>query len=218
MHKNSIENHDLTQLGHSRFAQLPAWCGNEQAPGNDETERWRDWSQRNTTRDQARIEAFIAPLLTPRTRILHVGLGNSRLAERFCGQVALIAGITITLAEHDRAVSLNLPHYQPMLMNKYSSAFAQMPGKFDLIIDNNPSTFGCCRTHFFRMMLAYKRLLASGGILVTDRAGLGHVSNMSNSHERWGFSDDDWMAVADAMGMRGEARDATILTMAAGGG
>ena len=216
MHINVTQINDLEQLGQTRFAQLPAWCGNDHAPGNDETERWRDWSQRNTTRDQARIEAFIAPLLTCRTRILHVGLGNSRFAERFCPHVALITGITITLAEHDLAVSLNLPHYQPLVMNKYSSAFAQMPGEFDLIIDNNPSTFGCCRTHFFRMMLAYKRLLAPGGILVSDRAGLGHVSNLSNSHERWGFSGEDWMAVADALGMRGAERDATILTMAAG--
>ena len=216
MHDTAQQINDLEQLGQTRFAQLPAWCGNEQVPGNDETERWRDWSQRNTTKDQARIEAFIAPLLTSQTRILHVGLGNSRFAERFCGEVALIAGITITLAEHDLAMSLNLPRYQPLVMNKYSSAFAQMPGEFDLIIDNNPSTFGCCRTHFFRMMLAYKRLLAPGGILVSDRAGLGHVSNLSNSHERWGFSGEDWMAVADALGMRGAERDATILTMAAG--
>lgn len=157
----------------------------------------------------------MAPRLHPHSRLLHVGLGNSQLAQRFCHEVASIEGITITRTEYDLALSLHIPRYTPRLMNKYSRDFAQMGGKFDFIIDNNPSTFACCRLHFARMMLAFKAGLAPGGMLLTDRLGLGHVADDSPGLERWSFSGEDWFAMAGALDLQASAHGEQVLAMAA---
>ena len=196
-----------------RFAGLPGDCGNEIAPVIDESPRNRDWSQRPSTKDQLRIEDFLSARLTARTRLLHVGIGNSRLAQRFCHEVASIGGVTITRAEQELALSLRLPGYAPRLLNKYSGAFARMGGSFDFIVDNNPSTFACCRRHFARLMLACKSMLAPGGLMLTDRAGLAHLADDAPELQRWSFSAEDWFALAEAMGMKASTHGEQVLAM-----
>ena len=203
----------LFNLGATRFAALPADCGNETMPGTDESPRNRDWSERPTTRDQQRIEDFIAPLVQAGSRLLHIGIGNSLLARRFSGQVAAIAGVTISRAEIDHAQTLNLPDYTVHLANKYARGFVKIGRGFDFIIDNNPSTFACCRSHFFRMMAGYMAILAPGGMIVTDRSGLAHLASDNPALERWRFSPDDWHELAQALNMTSARQGEDVLTM-----
>ena len=203
----------LADLGVTRLAALPSDCGNETMPGTDESPRNRDWSERPTTRDQKRIEDFIAPLLQKGSRLLHVGIGNSLLARRFSGQVAAIAGATIARAELDHAQTLCLQDYTVHLANKYARSFVKIGHGFDFIIDNNPTTFACCRIHFFRMMASYQAMLAPGGMIVTDRAGLAHLASDNPALERWRFSPDDWLALARTLDMTAVAQGADVLTM-----
>lgn len=203
----------LAEFLATRFAALPADCGNEAVPGTDESPRNRDWSARPTTRDQARIEEVIAPLLMPQSRLLHVGIGNSGLARRFCGQVAQVDGVTISHAEIEQANSLHLPNYIVRLLNKYGRDFATLIGPYDFILDNNPTTFACCRAHFARMMQTYAAMLALGGILVTDKAGLKHLASDNSTLARWSFSSADWLSLAQVMGLACERHGETVLIL-----
>ena len=214
MHGN-IDETALADWMTGRFSSLLGYCGNETAPGIDESPRNRDWSQRPSTKDQLRIEDFLSARLTAQTRLLHVGIGNSMLAQRFCHEVASIDGVTITRAEQELALSLRLPGYAPRLLNKYSGAFAQMGGSFDFIIDNNPSTFACCRRHFARLMLACKSMLAPGGLMLTDRAGLAHLASDAPELKGWSFSAEDWFALAEAMAMHASEHGGQVLAMEA---
>ena len=216
MLKTKDSERALTRLMNRRFEMLPLDCGNETTPGTDESPAHRDWSLRPTTLDQARIEKFIAPRLQPDSRILHVGIGNSGLARRFSGKVSEICGITISGREFDHAKSLGLPGYRPLLINKYSRAYVALADKFDFIIDNNPSTFACCRAHFWRMMVASRDKLRPGGMIATDKGGLAHLASDAPQLERWRFSPLDWLAVAQALGLKARREGNFVLTMRAG--
>ena len=195
---------------------LPLDCGNETMPGHDEAPKWRDWSQRNTTRDQTRIEAWLARRLAGRRdpappRLLHVGVGNSRLAETFCARGALVTGLTITREEWELARSLQIASYDVHLMSKYGAAFGQLAEPFDIVIDNNPTTFGCCRMHVARMFAHYAAVLAPGGALVTDREGLGHVA--THGDPAWRFTWADWQRIARGLDLAARDADGFIYTM-----
>ena len=206
----------LTRLVATRFGELPADCGNEIAPGIDESPAHRDWSARPTTKDQRRIEEFIAPRLTARSRILHVGIGSSALALRFSREVEWIDGLTISQAEQQHALGLDLPGYDVRLMNKYSRDFAAMTSAYDFILDNNPSSFACCLRHFQRMMLAYRSRLAPGGMLVSDLLGLAHLASDEPKLRRWSFSLADWQAVAGALELEAGREGENVVWMRAG--
>ena len=59
-----------------------------------------------------------------------------------------------------------------MCVNKYSAELDAVQGPFDVIVDNNPASFACCLRHFEDMLSNYARLLADGGLLLTDREGM----------------------------------------------
>lgn len=136
-------------------------------------ERVMDLSKRETTPDQQRIEAVLETWVKPGTRILHVGVGNSSLGMRFAPRVACILGLTVSIAEKRHGDALAIPGYRIALVNKYSNELSAIDGPFDIIIDNNPSSFGCCVRHFEAMLVNYARLLVPGGAMLTDRVGMG---------------------------------------------
>ena len=195
------------------FPGLPGDCGNEAEPGTDESPRNRDWTRRSTTKDQTRIEQFLVAKLTPASRILHIGIGNSSLATRFCGHNRRVCGLTISLAELEHAKSLHLPGYHVYLCNKYGMDFQAIQGPFDVLIDNNPTTFACCTRHFSRMLLGYRAKLAPGGIMIADRAGLAHLASDDPALARWCFSPADWATIGEIMGMMVAAQGEHVLTM-----
>ena len=182
-----------------RFSDLPFDCGNANDPGIIYGPDLRDWSAKATTPDQYRIERYIDRFDLRDKRLLHVGVGNSGLApEAEGGVLKEIVGTTIDEPEIRVAQALSYPNYSVVLHNKYSGDSAKLSGKFDVILDNNLTSPCCCMRHLAALFGFFGKRLADGGLIVTDRAGLGWIPD--ESHRRWSFDFDDLAAVASAAG------------------
>jgi chitin disaccharide deacetylase len=160
----------------STYASCVDECGTDSDPGlhNDlpDAADW-DWVARATTIDQLRIEAVLEASDLRGKYLLHVGIGNSSLAQRFAKMAAWIDGITISRAEKAHAESLCIPNYTVVVASKYDPAFSgSLPRKYDFIVDNNLSSYACCKKHFQKMMGSYARLLNPKGMILTDRRGM----------------------------------------------
>ena len=203
MRKPVRENECRNAIG--RFHHLAYDCGELVSPGVDETEEWQDFSGRETTNDQLRIEDIIDKnAMAYGGSLLHVGIGNSGLAERFHRKFRKIAGITIQQGELNRAVSLRIPHYDVRHYNKYSAGLAEVfGGKFDIIVDNNPTSFCCCCMHLNSMMRNYAEMLKGGGLLLSDRVGLKWVTQPNN--KGWGIRIPEWFLIGKSFGFEGVA-------------
>lgn len=186
------------ELHRDRFPELQLDCGNTVDPGIIYSEDLRDWSDKATTPDQFRIEKYIDRFDLRDKRILHIGIGNSGLAKRFRGRVGAIVGTTIDEPEIAVARALDLPGYTAVLHNKYSSRADIVPGTFDFIIDNNPTSPCCCVRHLAQLFGFYREKLSENGQLVTDALGLGWIPDDSNA--RWSFDFEDLAAVASLSG------------------
>ncbi len=199
------------ELHRSRFPELPLDCGNTRDPGIIYGEDLRDWSDKATTPDQYRIEKYIDRFDLREKRVLHIGIGNSGLAKRFRGRVGEIVGTTIDEPEIAVARALDLPGYSVVLHNKYSSPDDIVPGTFDFILDNNPTSPCCCIRHLSELFAFYREKLSDGGQMVTDSLGLGWVPD--DSHPRWSFDFDDLAAVAAASGFTAYRMTRTVYVM-----
>lgn len=206
--------HDIEELRTARFSDLPAYCMSASEPGIDEVDEWRDWTALDTTPDQQRIEEYLLLSRLSGRSILHVGVGNSSLADRLSNRVLRIVGTTISPNEATHAASLNIKNYQVELHNKYSGRPLQAEGRYDFIVDNNPTTFCCCLHHMMTMMDFYAGILAPQGQILTDRAGLGWVVSTPGANPRWKFSFDDLAFVARKVGLEAFAIDENIVSLA----
>ena len=204
----------LLALYHERYIGVPIYCGNEASAGIDDGDQEGSWVLQATTADQQRMEDYLQPRCHRTSQLLHIGLGNSGLAQRFCHSVASIVGITIRQDEVDLGLSYAMDNYLPMLMNKYSMPFAAAFGpNFDFVLDNNPTSFCCCYLHFCRMMTTYRRVLRRGGAIVTDHIGLAWVTEVT--HPKWSLDFADWARVGEALGLSANNVGGTIFTLAA---
>lgn len=183
-----------------RFRSLTKDCGQDEHPGIDEVEGWRDWSSFEPTPDQRRIEAWLAKLVGPEDRLLHVGVGGSQLAEAFASRTREIVGITISPGEVRRGNALGLDNYGVLLRNKYQH-WADAPGPFDVIVDNNLTTFACCLSHVVTMLAWYSTSLAPAGVLLTDRVGLGWVVSAEGGDPGWAFDLAALRTLAGSLGL-----------------
>jgi hypothetical protein len=105
--------------------------------------------------------------------ILHVGVGNSKFAQRFVSRARRIDGLTVHQNEKTQAEALGLPNYTVYVLNKYSPEFvAVITNTYDFIIDNNLASFACCKQHFAVMLENYLRVLASYGQILTCQIGM----------------------------------------------
>jgi|SRR6185312_5398664 len=188
----------LAELRARQFPGLPLDCGAEAHPGIVDTEEWRDWTERKTTPDQLRIENYLAGFDLSGKRILHVGVGNSGLAQRFAGRVKEIFGTTVVGAEAERGNNLGLSNYRVVVHNKYSKDVSEVPAGFDFIVDNNPSSFCCCLRHLVAALDFYASHLADGGQVLGDRSGLAWAID---ANPGWGFGLDDFAQVAALAGL-----------------
>ena len=157
------------------FTATPFFCGTIDNPGIAvDFDQYVDFSARETTVDQRRIEDELRSIIKADQSILHVGVGNSALAESFSTLASNIYGVTISSAEKKQAKSLGISNYRIFLANKYhrqfSSYFKRL--KFDYIIDNNLASFTCCRYHFYQMFDNYISCLKVGGKILTDQRGM----------------------------------------------
>src|SRR5262249_23304649 len=132
----------------TRIDNLPRWCGSRDSQGINEVPEWQDWTDRETTPDQERIEDVLRDNGVAGRVLLHVGVGNSGLAKRFHDSASSIDGITIQEKEYRHALNLALSRYRVRVETKYAADLAvKLNQKYDYIIDNNPTTFCCCRWH-----------------------------------------------------------------------
>ncbi len=187
------------ELHRTRFPELPLDCGNRPDPGVIYSEDLRDWSDKATTPDQARMERYIDRYDLRRARVLHIGIGNSGFARRFHARVKEIVGTTIDEPELEVARALSLPNYSFVTHNKYSGQSGAVNGTFNFILDNNPTSPCCCVRHLSDMLDLYAKKLAPGGQFVTDQLGLGWVPDDTNPH--WSFDFDDLAAAGAAAGL-----------------
>ena len=156
--------------------------------------RWIDHVDLATTVDQARIEDALAGIgLGAGEQILHVGVGNSRLAQRFAPQVRRVDGLTISGPEKARADSLGIANYTVHFLSKYSREFLlTIEHEYDYVVDNNLASFACCKYHFHRMLDNYVWCLRPGGRILTDQRGMDWTVE---DDPRWQLTYDDLVAV-----------------------
>src|SRR5437764_8596280 len=103
-----------------------------------------DYSRRQTSVDQARIEAWLGRTDLAGKTLLHVGVGNSSLAKGLAHRVVRVDGLTAHPNEKAHADSLRIPNYRVVLLNKHSRELFRLRGAYDFIIDNNLASFACC--------------------------------------------------------------------------
>lgn len=199
-------------LRDERFPELPFDCGNDREPGVIYDEDLRDWSDKATTPDQKRIEHYIDRYDLRQKRVLHIGIGNSGLAKRFHRRVKEIVGTTIDEPEMAVARSHPLPNYRFVIHNKYSGDDDSVEGKFDFILDNNPTSPCCCVRHLGQLFDFYAAKLAPDGQIVTDRIGLRWVPDETNP--RWSFDFSDLAAAAAVVGFTAFRADRNIYVLA----
>jgi hypothetical protein len=164
------------------YATYKENCGNEQ-PGVATNDEAIDWTQQETTRDQARIEAVLDTMALTGAQILHVGVGNSKFAQRFASRVRRLDGLTVHQNEKTYADALGIDNYTVYVLNKYSREFVSvLSHTYDLIIDNNLASFACCKDHFFVMLENYLSVLPPHGQILTCQIG------MDAYHDDFGYT------------------------------
>src|SRR4030095_9842729 len=160
---------DHTMSGETRtYTTYKEFCGNREQPWVTRISEAVDWTQQETTRDQARIEDVLDTMAMTGTSILHVGVGNSKFAQRFASRVRRLDGLTVHQNEKTHADALGIPNYTVYMLNKYSPEFVSViTNTYDVIIDNNLPSFACCQYHFAVMFENYLQVLNSPGQILT---------------------------------------------------
>jgi hypothetical protein len=161
----------------SPYETCPEICANIDEPGLAlDLPLWVDHAHLETTVDQASIEAALSEMELGGKRLLHVGVGNSQLAQQFAQQFELIDGLTVSENELRLAKSVQIDTYTVFFVNKYSREFVlAIKNKYDFIVDNNLASFACCKFHFYRMLDNYLWALRPGGQILTDQRGMDWV-------------------------------------------
>jgi len=130
-----------------------------------------DFSDRQS-QDQKNILLFLTPHLFTGKSILHVGIRNSEIAKRFSSYATFIDGITIVKREKRKAEKLNLSNYKVYIKNKYRKF--SLGKKYDIIIDNNLASYGCCEKHIRDIFESYANMLNNKEMIITEIHGLQH--------------------------------------------
>ena len=133
------------------------------------------WESKNVTND----EKFIVDYLNTHSealankKILHVGIGNSYVAKKLFSYDK-IDGISLSQNELDYASKLNLSNYNFFFQNKYANQklFDDKLNFYNIIIDINLKSFGCCEVAFNKMFEDYVKIINKNGKIITSRSGL----------------------------------------------
>ena len=139
------------------------------------------WENKNVTND----EKYIVDYLNTHTealenkKILHVGIGNSYVAKKLFSYKK-IDGISLSQNELDYASKLNLSNYNFFFQNKYANQklFGDKLNFYNIIIDINLKSFGCCEVAFNKMFEDYVKIINKDGKIITSRSGLKWSRNI----------------------------------------
>lgn len=197
----------------SQYESCPEVCGRMESPGLAlDMPIWVDHTRDETTVDQARIEAEMDKMDLSGKNILHVGIGNSKLARRFAGRVNLIDGLTVSHNEKAVADSTGIENYTAYFLNKYSREFIlTLKNSYDFIVDNNLASFACCKFHFYLMLDNYIRSLKPGGSILTDQRGMDWVIE----DPRWQLTYDDLLALESKFPVKAGRLTETVFSIQA---
>ena len=188
------EAHKRVSTAKSRYDDCLEVCDKLEHPGlATDLPIWVDHTRDDTTVDQARIEDALERMELGGRQILHVGVGNSRFAQRFAAHVRLIDGLTVSEPEKALADSLQIPNYTVYLLSKYGREFLlRIANRYHYIVDNNLASFACCKYHFHRMLDNYLWCLQPGGSILTDQRGMDFTVE---DDSRWQLTYDDLVAL-----------------------
>ncbi len=162
-------------LLHIRFALFQKRCMGNLVPMISYSDG--SWVNRETTEDLQNMTTHLESV-KGRPSILQIGIGNSSLFSAIREKTTRFVGITIVEDEVAHA-RRSFPNefgntYQVRLMNKYSDEVAELEGGFDFIIDNDLSSYACCKHHFGTMLDIYRNILADDGCVLVGVTGLGY--------------------------------------------
>lgn len=138
------------------------------------------WVHRCVTKDLRNIQVYLASGTRP-IKVMQVGVGNSSLFSEIRHRVTKFVGITIVPEEVDYARA-QFPNeidikYEVQLANKYSTSLTCFGNNFDFIVDNDLSSYACCKHHFHEMLSAYRKILATSGVILVGKNGLGYFDS-----------------------------------------
>jgi hypothetical protein len=190
----------------SRRLKMPLRCEQDDRPGiSDDRAEYKDWSNRESTPDQRRIEMHLYNFVNEHSQILHVGIGNSKLAIRFSPLVNRIVGMTVSESELRFSQSLGIKNYEVLLWNKYDKWRSGGQATFDVLVDNNPSTYACCIHHMTKMFAWYASVLHPNGAIFTDRIGLKHALRENRS-----LNFSTWVSIGRHFGLQATNVDGNV--------
>lgn len=164
-----------------------------------------DYSGCDPTVDQAAINRWLEQSTLDGKDILHIGAGNSSVARLVSGRARRVVALTVSQAEFEHARDLGLPDYSIHLMNKHGIAFPDRfeSEKFDLVLDNNLTSFACCQRHAERYLATLAGLLKADGAIVTHRAGIQWTLDVGvgDVEPAWKLDEAKLRLIADAYGL-----------------
>jgi hypothetical protein len=172
--------------------------------------KWIEHANLDSTIDQQCIEQALNRMDWRGKSILHVGVGNSRLAQRFAAGASLIDGITVCRSEVEKAESLGITNYRVYFLNKYGREFPLMlTNRYDFVIDNNLASYACCKYHFYRMLDNYLGAMEPGGQILTDQHGM----DFTVEENRWLLSFDDLRGLEEKFPVRVSRIEGTVYSI-----
>jgi hypothetical protein len=195
----------------SAYETCPEVCGNLERPGVAlDMPLWIEHAHLDTTVDQLRIEDALTRMEWRGKSFLHVGVGNSRFAQRFAADAALIDGLTVSRVEVELAQALHIPNYAVYLLNKYGREFLlTITNSYDFVIDNNMASYACCKYHFYRMLDNYLRVMKPGGQILTDQRGM----DFTVEDKRWIFTFEDLQSLERKFSIRAARINDTVFAL-----
>ena len=134
------------------------------------------WENRGVTTDELDIINYLLKKKYNfhKKNILHIGIGNSYIAEKLSTFKCRIVGITISKNEINFAKLKKIKNYRVLLINKYSKKISQLNKikKFDLIIDANLKSYACCDNSFDFLFYKLNSFLLKNSLIITSRRGM----------------------------------------------
>lgn len=138
------------------------------------------WVNRKPTKDLLAIQSYLLSHANGK-RIFQAGIGNSSLYGVLKNIPSTLIGITVVEDEIQHAQS-NFDEASPckytfLLENKYTRGLGKFGKDFNIIVDNDISSYACCKKHFFDMLEAYRSMLVPRGYILIGKRGLGYFDS-----------------------------------------
>ena len=185
----------------------PADCGNT----NDiQDKKALGWETRPPSISELLLEADLLSSPLQDYNLLHVGIGNSRLAARLSARCRHITGIATDELEWTRGTRLGLANYQPVIVSQRAGDLgSHLPLKaYDVIIASDSVSQMCCLRHAKQWMDNCLVLLAPEGRILTVCP-----DPLSASTSNWAAKEDDlrYLAAEFDLGLAKTAYDVYVL-------